>query len=79
MFPNPFKDYTNLSISSEKNEEINVEIYNNLGKVVYNDNLNIVAGSNNIQITTGDLLPGLYYMNVIIDGENNLKPLTIIE
>ena len=79
VFPNPFKDYTNLSISSEKNEEINVEIYNNLGKVVYNDNLNIVAGSNNIEITTGDLLPGLYYMNVIIDGENNLKPLTIIE
>ncbi len=79
IFPNPLKDYTNLSIYSEKNEELNIEVYNNLGKVVYSNNLNIIAGSNNIKIETSDLLAGLYYMNVIIDGKSNLKPLTIIE
>ena len=79
IFPNPLKDYTNLSIYSEKNEKLNIEVYNNLGKVVYSNNLNIVAGSNNIKIETNDLLAGLYYMNVIIDGKSNLKPLTIIE
>ena len=79
VFPNPFKDYTNLSISSERNEELNIEIYNNLGKVVYSENLNIIAGLNNIKIESGDLLPGLYYMNVVINGVTNLKPLTIIK
>ena len=79
VFPNPSKDYTNLSISSQNKEEVNIEIYNNLGKVVYSKNIDITPGANNLRIETSDLLPGLYYMNVMINGENNLNPLTIIE
>jgi len=79
VFPNPFQDYTNLSIFTQNKEDINVEIYNNLGEVVYNNHINIATGTNDLRIETGDLLPGLYYMNVIINGKNNLKPLTIIE
>ena len=66
-------------INSSTIIEINIEIYNNLGKVVYNDHLILTIGTNNLKIESGDLLPGLYYMNVIIGGENNLKPLTIVE
>ena len=36
-------------------------------------------GANNVKIESGELTPGLYYMNAIINGESNLKPLTIIK
>ena len=79
IFPNPFKDYTNISISSNGRQELDIEIYNNLGKIVYTDNASLTNGVNNIRIESGDLTPGLYYMNAIINGENNLTPLTIMK
>jgi len=79
IFPNPFKDYTNISISSNGSQEMSLEIYNNLGKVVYNDNMVLKNGANNVKIESGELTPGLYYMNAIINGESHLKPLTIIK
>ncbi len=79
IFPNPFKDFTNISISSNGSQEMNLEIYNNLGKVVYNDNMILQNGANNVKIESGELTPGLYYMNAIINGESHLKPLTIIK
>ena len=79
IFPNPFKDYTNISISSDNEKEISIEIYNNLGKVVYNKNILLTKGTNNIKLESGDLTPGLYYINSIIDNENNIQPLTIVQ
>ena len=89
IFPNPSKDYINISIHHATNHshthrhmplnDGEIEIYNNLGRVVYNNNINIAAGTNNLRIETSNLLAGQYYVNVIIDGENNLNPLTIIK
>ncbi|MBF25221.1 MAG: hypothetical protein CMP49_01705 [Flavobacteriales bacterium] len=87
VFPNPFKDYTYLSVDYSTNHlhrhmplgDMNVEIYNNIGKIVYSNQSILTPGTNNLKIESGDLLPGLYYMNVIIDGTSNLKPLTIIK
>jgi len=79
IFPNPFKHYTNISVSSENSKEMSVEIYNNLGKVVYNDNMSLEKGTNNVKLESGDLLPGLYYISIVIDSENTIKPLTIVK
>jgi thiol-disulfide isomerase/thioredoxin len=87
VFPNPFKEFTYLSIDHKTNHvhrhmplgDLNVEIYNNIGKIVYSNQSILTPGINNLKIESGNLLPGLYYMNVIIDGVNNLKPLNIIK
>ena len=90
VFPNPFKDYTNLAVyyTSNHNHEVtrhmplqdmNVEIYNNVGKVVFSNNVTLQSGENNIKIESEDLVPGLYYLKTTINGENNLHPLTIVE
>lgn len=79
LFPNPFKDYTNLSVYATSSKEMNVEIYNSLGEVVYVNNMMLNIGVNNMKLESNYLLPGMYYINVIIDGENNIKPLNIIK
>ena len=79
IFPNPFNDYTNLSVTSEGAKSMFVEIYDNVGKIVYNNYASLTTGTNNVKIASTDLMPGLYYMNVIINGQNNIQPLTIIK
>ena len=77
LFPNPFREYTTLIVSAKTTKEINVEIYNLLGKVVYNTQLPL--GKNELKIESSDLTAGQYYINVMIDGKSHLKKLTLIE
>ena len=79
LFPNPFKDYTNLSVYSTNGKNMDIAIYNTIGEVVYNNRVTLATGINNIKLEPGDLLPGTYYINMITDGQNNLKKLTIIK
>tara|TARA_Y100000766_G_scaffold280705_1_gene290971 strand:+ start:28 stop:1449 length:1422 start_codon:yes stop_codon:yes gene_type:complete len=79
LFPNPFKDYTNLSVYSQSGKNMNISIYNTIGEVVYNNHVALAKGLNNIKLEPSDLLPGTYYINMIVDGKNNLKTFTIIK
>jgi thiol-disulfide isomerase/thioredoxin len=86
IFPNPSKDYINISIHHTTNHvhrhmplnEGEIEIYNNTGKMVYNTAINLTGQDNNIQLELDALMSGLYYVNVIIDNESNLQPLSIV-
>ena len=49
-----------------------------LGKMVYNTAINLTGQDNNIQLELDALMSGLYYVNVIIDNESNLQPLSIV-
>ena len=59
-------------------DDANISVYNNIGKIVYSENITLNPGMNNIRFETNDILPGLYYLNVNFDGKNNLKTLNII-
>jgi thiol-disulfide isomerase/thioredoxin len=79
LFPNPTQDNVNIYINSKSNEAVNIEVYNNLGKVVYNTQETLTQGANTINMNLDNLLPGLYYVNTVVNGESNLKPLTIVK
>ena len=79
LFPNPFKDYTNVSVHSSNGGDMEIEIYNTLGEVVYFNNTKLSVGHNNMKIQSGDLLPGVYYINIIIDDKNHLERLSIVK
>ena len=87
VFPNPSRDYVNISIHHMTNHvhrhmplnDVEIEIYNNIGKMVYNTAMILTGEHSNIQLEVNDLTSGLYYVNVIIENENNLQPLTIVK
>ncbi len=79
MFPNPAQDNVSVEIHSNSNQEISIEIYNNLGKVVYHTQENLSQGVNRINMNVNNLLAGLYYVNSNLNGESNLQPLTIVK
>ena len=79
IYPNPSNDNINIYINSNSTNNVTVEIYNNLGKVIYSELSTLSNGSNNTIIDVSNFTPGLYYVNAIINGENNIKPLNIIK
>ena len=59
-FPVPSNDWINLDITAIKPEKINIELYDLNGKSVWQQEYNLQAGDNEIQINTAYLPPGNY-------------------
>jgi len=74
-FPNPFEHETNFSISLKKAEDINVSVYDNLGRniaTLYNGKK--VAGQhlilwNGMSNSGGDVPSGIYFLRVNTNSE----------
>jgi len=64
IFPNPTANNANLAIELTQNENVNVTVLNNLGQVVYNQNLTLDAGNNNIKLNTENWAGGIYNINI---------------
>ncbi len=61
IFPNPAKDFINIYFGTEQNTNINIEIFNSLGQIVYSFNkTNLINGSHDIKIDTKLFEKGVY-------------------
>ena len=59
-FPNPVDDNFNISFSTKKSADILFEIYNMLGKLIYQQKVNSLAGNNQIFVNTSEFPEGMY-------------------
>lgn len=60
IYPNPTKDFIDISISSEDIKSIDVELYNLQGKLLYMRNFE----SNNARLNLKDFAKGLYMLKI---------------
>ena len=72
LFPNPVNRELYLRWEGNSHGDgVKVLIYNSVGKVVYESGHPVFAENRQIKIDTGNLIPGLYFVNVI-DSNNRL-------
>jgi PKD repeat protein len=65
VFPNPSSGLTNLIISSEQDNDCDIEVLDVLGKLVFSQpKQNIKSGENQITLDLSHLNSGIYYLNV---------------
>ncbi|MFN5794738.1 MAG: T9SS type A sorting domain-containing protein, partial [Bacteroidota bacterium] len=79
VYPNPNNgNNINVSISGVQNKSlIALRLSNSKGAEVYNSNLTAATGFANVQLQTSDLANGIYYLQIIIDGEINNQKIII--
>lgn len=77
VLPNPAKGTAVLSFNSEKNSDYKVRITNNLGQVIYDDNLNNIHGSYKKSLDLSDYDKGIYMISVTSDNEKAIQKLVI--
>jgi agmatine/peptidylarginine deiminase len=66
VYPNPFKDELNFSFEIMHAGEVNFEMYDRTGKLVYKKLENLPAGNQSLRLNTSglDLSPGLYIYRI---------------
>lgn len=62
VFPNPVQDITNISFSSDKDDELNIRIFDISGKLLLDNQSNIQRGENQIQLDLNSYAQGQYIL-----------------
>jgi hypothetical protein len=74
-FPNPFQSALTLSISNKKGSAYSLSVRSMIGKELFKLS-DIVESNGYIKTLDCDFLPeGVYFMELILDGNRNLKKL----
>ncbi len=78
VFPNPFKDFTNVRFTLDRRSEVEVVVYNMIGKQVYNSGLqSFDTGEHNLVINGDRMEPGIYFVTLRKEGEVYTQKVTL--
>lgn len=64
LFPNPVNELLTLSFKTDKQQALNIEIFDFTGKKVFISNLKSETGINKIAINTADFANGSYFVKI---------------
>jgi hypothetical protein len=63
--PNPFSNTSNVEFYLPQAENVNINIYNTLGKIIKAENIQAVKGTNSYLLNAADFSNGVYFYNLI--------------
>lgn len=69
LYPNPSSGDFTLSYYSKSKQDIDIKVFDNLGKPVYNSSSKLNRGSNQIDISLEKVKSGIYFVRTIVDNE----------
>jgi len=65
VYPNPFINQLKVNISSDRNEVVNIQLSDNLGRVLRTFSVSVQKGVNNASLNNlAGLAPGVYNVTV---------------
>ena len=74
IFPNPARDFLNVSFELPAEAEVNYEIVSLLGEKIIDQSKGIMSkGKQLIRIDTGPLSNGVYVLNLLVNGKEGSK------
>lgn len=78
VYPNPTTNEFNISFDLTSTNEVNVEVVNTIGAVVYSQKMGVLNGSQLINVNA-DLGVGFYFVNVKVGNNTVTTPLNIVK
>jgi len=65
MVPNPFSELTRISFYTPYQDRVSLQVYNILGKMMYEETKSVSSGDQEFEFNGSELLPGTYFYRVI--------------
>ncbi|MBO9703750.1 MAG: T9SS type A sorting domain-containing protein [Sporocytophaga sp.] len=79
IYPNPSSDFVHLNINEESPQNYTLKIFNNLCQQVEERTINFNPGSDDYGIKMGDYPNGIYYFQLISEGQKNSATIKFIK
>jgi subtilisin family serine protease len=78
--PNPFNDWFQLRFELEKSSNIQLNIHDLAGRIVYSENFNGNKGNNLLNIgSLGNFHPGIYFIRLIVHNQSEVHAYKLIK
>jgi PKD repeat protein len=77
LFPNPSEGELNMRFESAKSSAVALVMRDLTGKIVKTININAVAGSNMVMMSTEDMASGMYMLNITTNGTQKTLPFVV--
>ena len=65
IVPNPFSDFTRISYYTPFEDRVSLQVYNILGKLMYEETRRAASGEQQFDFNGSELLPGTYFYRVV--------------
>jgi hypothetical protein len=76
-YPNPANDVTYLSFTTPTSDEVKINLYDAVGRNVYNFKGNSIAGKQSFGISLADMKEGVYIYSITFGGKTISKKLVV--
>lgn len=75
IYPNPAQDFCEIALELNSDAVVKLSICNVLGEqvILINENTNFSTGRHNFNINTSELVNGIYFINLNVDGKSSIK------
>lgn len=78
LYPNPTKDQTTIALNLKQAGVVKVSVLNLIGQEVTSVNAgNLGTGSQNVTLNLSALNPGVYFVNVNVNGQSTTQKITV--
>ena len=64
LYPNPVQEKANLTINTDKAETVQLRLIDNLGRILSQQQWNLVTGLNHLTVDVRGLAKGAYYIEL---------------
>ncbi|MBK9255211.1 MAG: carboxypeptidase regulatory-like domain-containing protein [Saprospiraceae bacterium] len=81
VYPNPAIDFVNISLNAYSGAKVVVDLYDNVGRLVRNNFVNTVLENAELETSIDfiGLNPGVYMVNITVDGQSSNHKLIILK
>lgn len=73
IYPNPVKDLLRVLYVSTTSENVQLQLLNIQGKIIYQQQVKTLQGNNSIEIPVGTFQNGLYLCRVVGENKSEIK------
>lgn len=80
IYPNPVHENATLTFVLKESAQVEVSVYSLVGSLVYELTAKTLnSGQQNLQINTTSLEEGIYFVNLMVNGESITKKITVLK
>lgn len=77
IFPNPAKDFAHIVFDSNVNSNIDIRVYNIVGKLISSKTVKVSSGLNDIKLNVNDFYKGIYLVKIQYENKTQTLKLNV--